>query len=448
MTQVRTKHPQVTPAREREWQLASDAFSGESAIKGGAETYLPMPSGFQGTGDPKRAYETYKERARFPEIFAPSVSAMVGVVHGQKIQIDMPDGMAFLWENATGGSQGLPLEAFHRRITRNLLVSGRYGVLADAPEGGGDPFLAGYAGGAVINWDEDFFVLDETHMAREGFNWSRVERYRVLDLEKGRYVQRIYEGAKLDLVSEAFGARMGGQPLDEVPFVVANARDVVPDIETPPLIGVARAALAIYQLNADYRHQLYMSGQETLVAINGEAPDYVGAGVVHQMSGGDQKAPDLKYVAPSCSGIEAHKDAMQEQREAAVMAGARMLEQSEQVQESGEARKLRFASETANLMSVAVTSCAVLERALRNVAGMMGLNADDVVVTPPSDLMDHTMEPDKAEALVRIWQNGAISYDTLYENLQRGGIASAERDADAELSSIDDAEFRETEPQT
>jgi hypothetical protein len=241
---------------------------------------------------------------------------------------------------------------------------------------------------------------------------------------------------------------MGGQPLDEVPFVVANARDVVPDIDTPPLIGVARAALAIYQLNADYRHQLYMSGQETLVAINGEAPDYVGAGVVHQMNGGDQQTPELKYVAPSCSGIEAHKEAMQEQREAAVMAGARMLEQSKQVQESGEARKLRFASETANLMSVAVTSCAVLERALRNVAGMMGLNADDVVVTPPSDLMDHTMEPDKAEALVRIWQNGAISYDTLYENLQRGGIASAERDADAELSSIDDAEFRETEPQT
>lgn len=31
-----------------------------------------------------------------------------------------------------------------------------------------------------------------------------------------------------------------------------------------------------------------MSGQETLVAINGEAPKTVGAGVVHQMMGSDR----------------------------------------------------------------------------------------------------------------------------------------------------------------
>ena len=42
------------------------------------------------------------------------------------------------------------------------------------------------------------------------------------------------------------------------------------------------------------------------------------------------------------------------------------------------------------------------------------------------------MTPGQAEAPVRIWQAGAISYQTLYENLQRGELASVERTADDE----------------
>lgn len=99
-----------------------------------------------------------------------------------------------------------------------------------------------------------------------------------------------------------------------------------------------------------------MSGQETLVAINGEAPKTVGAGVVHQMMGSDPMTPDLKYVSSTCSGTQRHEDAIEKQKEAAVMAGAGMFEQEKSTQESGEARRLRFARETANLMSVSQVS--------------------------------------------------------------------------------------------
>ncbi|MQW58122.1 hypothetical protein [Sinorhizobium meliloti] len=88
-----------------------------------------------------------------------------------------------------------------------------------------------------------------------------------------------------------------------------------------------------------------MSGQETLVAINGEAPKTVGAGVVHQLMGSDPMTP-----------IQKHEDAIEKQKEAAVMAGAGMFEQEKSTQESGEARRLRFARETANLMSVSQVS--------------------------------------------------------------------------------------------
>ena len=127
----------------------------------------------------------------FPEILAPSVSAMIGIIHGQEIKIEIPTAMEFLWENADG--LGLPLEAFHRRITRELLVIGGYGVLADAPVSGGNPFLAGFTRDSIINWDADWWVLDETGMRRDGFIWKQIEKYRVLGLGDGAYLQSVFE---------------------------------------------------------------------------------------------------------------------------------------------------------------------------------------------------------------------------------------------------------------
>lgn len=101
---------------------------------------------------------------------------------------------------------------------------------------------------------------------------------------------------------------------------------------------------------------------------------------------------------------------------------------------------MRFASEMATLTSVALNSCALLERSLRNVAMLMGLGEAAeaaIVVTPPADLLDSTITPAEAEALMRVWQAGGMSWETYYANLQRGGIASPERDAEEEYRLID-----------
>lgn len=436
MTLIKTLHPALTSERRAEWELMRDAMDGESAIKAKVERYLPKPGGFKTSPDEAALYDAYRFRATFPEILAPSVAAMIGIVHGKEIKIEMPDAMAFLWEDADGN--GLPLEAFHRRITRELLVIGAYAVLADAPEGGGDPFLVGYSRDALINWDRDWWVVDETTIRRNGFVWKQLERYRVFQLGPTGYEQALYEAPSYAMQDVTIRG-LGGAILPRIPFVVGTARDLSPRIEAPPLIGVARAALGIYQLSADYRWQLYMSGQETLVAINGDAPAAIGAGVVHQMMGGEGMTPELKYVSPTCSGIEAHKTAIGEMREQAVQAGARMIDQS-RAQESGEARRMRFASEMATLTSVALNSCALLERSLRNVAMLMGLGEaaeDSIVVTPPTDLLDSTITPAEAEAMMRVWQAGGMSWETYYAAMQRGGIMSPERDAKEEYALID-----------
>lgn len=431
---VDTRHPEITAEVQADWRLMRDAAGGQRSVKAAGITYLPKPGGFNAQPDGGvQAYEAYKARAGFPEILRPSISAMVGIIHAKEINIQMPDAMALIWENADG--DGTPLEAFHRRITRALLQMGRFGLLTDAPENGGEPYLRGYAAETVINWDRDWFVLDESYRKRDGFQWDTVKRYRVLELVDGRYQTTVYEGNDMNAGRPVLPAAQGGAALTVVPFVVGSARDVTPEIEPPPLVGVANAAIAIYQLDADRRHQLFMSGQETLVAINGPAPEIVGAGVVHEMRG-DGDEPDLKYVSPSCKGIDAHKEAMDDQARQAVMAGARMFE-AERSQESGEARRLRFASETASLMSVAQVSCAMLERGLRFAALMKGLKPDDVIVPPPADLLDSTMNPQDLATLFGVYQQGGMSWQTYYDNAQKGGLMSPERDADAEFELID-----------
>jgi hypothetical protein len=439
---ISTPHPDYALYADQ-WEMMRDTIEGAGAVKGRGEVYLPMPSGFGAQPDKgTKMYTAYGTRAQFPEIVSPAIGAMVGIIHQSEFQITMPDSMEWLWENAT--RDGMALEAFHRRITRELLSTGRYGVLVEAPEGGGDPYLAGYAAESIINWskERDMFVLDESGRVRDGFDWKEQKRFRALLLEDGRYLQRVYTGEDMEQGADVAPAGRGNRALTEIPFVVMSARDVTVEPERPPMIGVARAALAIYRLDADYRHQLYMSGQETLVVINGDAPEAVGAGVVLVMKGDENTRPDAKYVGPSGKGIDAHKVAIEGDREAAAAAGARLFSTESQAQESGEARKLRFGAETANLVSIAQASAAGLEKALRYVAEMAGANPDEVVVKPPANLLTTPMDAQAMSAFIAAWKDGAISYTTLYEALQKGQAASIERDAEDELKLIDDEGVR------
>lgn len=437
---VETLHPQLTAQRQADWQLCLDAYEGEGNIKARGQTYLAMPSGYTTHADDgAAAYAAYKMRAQFNDIMSASVGAMVGIIHGEKIAVEMPPALSFLVENANG--EGTTLDDFHKNITRALLTTGRYGVLTDAPQGGGDPFLAGYPAGTIINWDTDFFVLNESGMVRNGFEWGHRDQYRVLQVVDGYYVAQVYNGST---DTDMTPTGQGGAKLTAIPFAVASAKDMGAGIEAPPMIGIARAALAMYQLSADYRLQLYMSGQETLVAINGDAPQSVGAGVVHQMMGSDGITPDLKYVSPSCTGIEKHLQAMQDNRDIAIQAGARLFEQSGQANESGKARQMRFRSETANLQTIAQSSCSLLEAALRNAARLLGQTdavVDKITVTPPSDLLDATMTTADAKTFFEIVQGGGLSHETFYEMAQVGGLANAERDFDDEFALIQGGDF-------
>jgi hypothetical protein len=188
------------------------------------------------------------------------------------------------------------------------------------------PYIAFYEAERAINWsrEHDFFVLDETRLVRNGFTWWPIRRYRVLALdETGHYQVQIFDmvesGQVYDEPEPTLPQKRGGEIFGEIPLTVIGALDLAVEPGEIPLLGVAQAALASYRLDADYRHQLYMSGQETFVVTGiskDETPEALGASVILTFP----ENAKAQYVSPSCKGIEAHRLAIQDEVEAAAIA--------------------------------------------------------------------------------------------------------------------------------
>lgn len=421
-----------------DWLMQRDCEAGERTIKDAGITYLPMPNGFKEQDDKGvEMYSAYRMRAQYPDLVQPTLQGMVGVIHRVEAQIEgMEEGKPLfgMYEKAT--KDGLTLEMFHRHITTELLLMGRYAVLTDVPSEGGDgiPYFAGYGAEKLINWtdpDRDLFVLDESGKIKspvDEFAWVDHKQYRVLRLRDGVYSVQVY--GDLEQGEEEIQPQLrGGKKLDQIPLVVAGPRELSLELVQPPLLGVSKAALAIYRLDADYRHQLFNSGQETFIVI-GEVenlPRVTGSTVIIGLPAGS----DAKFVSPSCSGIDAHRQAIQDERQSAVAAGVKLFDTQAKA-ESGEALRLRAAAQTATLTTIALASAALLEKSLRYAAMFVGQNPDEIVVKPNLQFVDTQLPAADAVQLVSVWQSGAISKLTLYENLQRGEIASAERDFDEE----------------
>jgi hypothetical protein len=457
------KHPEFFD-RWDEWVMLRDCARGAREVQQiKRDVYLPQPLGFQSQPDKGKAlYDAYLLRAQFPEIVEQTVTGMVGLVHDKDPEIEMPKQMEYIWEKATWDGQ--PLDVFHRRMTREILLMGRYGVMTDVNPLGGMPYLTGYPAESIINWNRwrSLFVLDETRYVQGMDEFSQIIRpqFRALryinqaqeDLETPTafaprltgppgYSQQVfdynYTGGDIYTPSVVGGTSAAGSPFDQIPFVIAGPRDLDVTPDNSPMIGIARVALALYRLDADYRHQLYMSGQETMVCINvplEQRPKFVGAGVVLCVDAGG----DIKYVGPTGRGIEAHRQAIQDEHSHAVALGAQLLEERKKGGiESAEALGLRLASKSANLKTIALSSSAALERSLRNIAIFMRLDPNAVTVTANTDFAPKEMSPADAVALMKLWIGEAISYDTFYTKMQKGGIANVEREPEVEQAMID-----------
>lgn len=442
LTTLEERHPDYREKQEL-WETSRDAYQGEHEVKGKDEKYLPRPTGFSSLpGDlGTTAYTAYKIRARFPEIVGLTATRFSGLMHRKPSQYELPPLLQHLMDQAT--PDGFTLEGLHMHITTELMITGRFGLLPDLPVGGGTPYLVGYEAERIVNWGERagqvrFVVLDETDddFDEQTLAWDQKTKSRTLRFENGAYTVDVEEnGVSTGKITPT---RVGGGTLDAIPFVFVNATGLTPDPGVIPLLGLANTALSIYRLDADYRHQLYNSGQEfaVFIGLNQEdLPGVIGAGVnVAIPLGGD-----AKVIGPDGKGIDAHRTAIRDEYDNAVTQGAQLLQEVRDA-ESGDALRLRMSAQTATLTTIAKTAAQGMERALRNLARWVGADPEQVRVIPNLDFVEAGIDADHLRALVESWIKGAISGPTLHENLRRHEVVDPESTFESERALIEQVE--------
>lgn len=462
---ITVRHPEYD-AFAPSWELLRNAFEGEDAVKSAGQKYLPLKNGLAKLMESashralaQAAYDAYKARAEFPDLVALTVRGAVGTILDQAAEIELPPELEPLREKAT--RDGLTLEALHRRIATEVMLTGRYGLLPGIAADG-SPYLAGYIAESIINWDQDeenvadFVVLDESGYVRdrESNEWETVEKYRECFVEGGRYGARVWtkgkEGWEVGEVVEASDRKQ--RPLGFLPMVFVGSNDLTPDPDDVPLYGLAKLSVRIYQLDADLRQTLHYTSEPTPMVSGYDDPqEAIKNGQVPQGIGGtniwvlpkDGRGEFLEFTG---AGAEAQHTEIKTAYDRAVMFGAQMLAEKGGANESGEAKRVRLDSQHSTLKGIAMTSASGLEKALRNVAIWIGANPDAVKVTPNLDFFDHTLGAQEITAIVKAWQDTAISWRTAFDRLKAGGVVPEDRTAEEELALMDQDQFGEDDP--
>lgn len=445
---AKSVHPFYTAMLDK-WQLGRDTYGGEDAIKEKGKLYLPATSGQiqDGAETDKqslgaKAYEAYKTRAVYPDIYSEAVEAAIGIMHREPPKIGLPDVLEDMREDST--LLGESLEMLLRKINARQLTTGRLGLLGDIRKDGevARPVVAIYNELSIRNWDDTSIndddvdvrvvVLDESGYEMDAnFAWTFKNKYRVLGLvgpdgtleKTGTYGSVLLDEKDEITDTTLESPNVTGNTLGKIPFVFVNSKDLSPTPDKPPMEGLAKLCLTIYRGEADYRQNLFMQGQDTLVRIGvqGDEDDAVRTGAGARIDvplGGD-----AKYIGVSSNGLSEQRQALENDYKRAIQKSGQLLDATSRAKESGEALRIRVAAQTATLPQIAQTGAAALERVLRALAEWYGANPDDVTVRPNLNFTEADLN---GQTLVQILQAKGLgsphSEESIHEWMQDQGF--------------------------
>jgi hypothetical protein len=468
-------HPKYAEFRD-DWVTMRDLYKGERAVKAKGETYLPPTKGMRldgmETGKPGReAYDAYKLRAVFHDYVKEGVEAYIGLMHQKPATIELPSALEPLRNKAT--AYGEPLDLLLRRINEEQLVTGRLGLLLDLPVNPDPsnpmPYIAMYVAESIRNWDDgeadegearlNLVVLDESGIRRgSDFEWTTQTKYRVLLLgtpdaneaeeqpgityQVGVFTNNEGQSATFD-PSKVTVPMLRGKSLERIPFCFVNTKDIVATPDEPPLLGLGRLALAVYRGEADYRQNLFMQGQDTLVVVGGVkktdaaedegAPLRTGAGSMIEVEQGG----DAKYIGVNSQGLSEQRLALENDRKRAETKSGQLINAGGSQVESGNALQTRIGAQTATLNQIASTGAAALEFILKVCAEWMGANPDDVKVTPNLEFSDFEMSgKDLVDFMTARTMGAPLSKKSIHALLVDRGVTKM--DFETEMDTIEE----------
>lgn len=441
------------------WTRCRDAFAGEQAIHERGEKYLPKLA-----LEDEVQYLKRKNRTGFFNATRRTISGYYGMVFRKEPVVTIP---AALEEYAADiDMSGTSLISFSQKIVMDVLTVARAGILVDMPvaldmvgatvkqveSAGIRPTLKMYHAESIINWKTirynnrtvlGLVVLTEevSVPGDDEFENGSETQYRVLDLVEGRYRQRVFKidtkTKKQYQVGEDIFPMKAGSSIDFIPFVIIGTTNNHVDVEEPPLMDLVDVNLHHYSVNADYEEcchkmipTLFVSGYSP--PVEGGGGIYLGGSVANCLPHPDSKA----WFAEPENDFEGLRNNLKDKRDMMAVLGARMLETQRPGVEAAETAAQHRKGEESLLSSITQVIGQGLTQALTWFADWAGISGE-IKYELNKDFLPMPMTPQQLTALVTSWQQGAISFETLFSNLKQGEIIDNDISVEDEQSRID-----------
>lgn len=423
------------------WDRCIDATEGQYKIHEKNTAYLPRLR-----GEEQNDYETRLKRTPFFNATWRTISGLKGMVFRKPANIVAPAGAERFINNVD--LAGTPLDVFVQGVFERVLKTGRSGILvdypsiananrltiADAEQLGLRPMMVHYTEKAIINWrttriaGSEVLTLvvlqEEAAMAQNEYSHETQTVFRVLDLTPNGYRQRLFQ--RVDnadsQVGEDLYPLMNNQPLRRIPFYFAGVDSISPEVSSPPLLDLVDMNLAHYMVTSDYEHACHFSGLPTLFITghrmeDGDPPITLGGTSANCLPDPKAKA----FYVETTGDFPALRQNLEDKKSQMAVLGARMLEMQKSSVESAETQKTRQSGEQSQLAAMSQVINITITNALTTFLRWAGLTGD-VAYTLNNDFMPIRMSAQELTALIGSWQSGAISSQTLFDNLQDGEI--------------------------
>ncbi len=469
---IESVHPEYA-ANIATWMKCRDVCAGEDAIKAAGVKYLP-PLG--GTTDVLQIgnlqtseYESYKMRAMFYAATDRTVKGLSGTVMRKDPDITYPDE-----EDLDDiGGEGVDLTLLAKNCVEQSLTTGRLGLLVDAPAPTSDspaalataePYVCIYFAENIVNWRCEVGSDGEERLAllvlkeaatlvdpADTFKSEVVAQYRDYQFVDGKVRVQVWQPKKknaqtpgadasksseFEIVQTFWPKKMGGKPLDYIPFVFINVTNLEECVEKSPTLDLANVNLSHYRNSADLEHGMHFTALPTAWTAGFNVPDgklRIGSAVAWNASDPTAKAGYMEF---SGAGLGSIREAMAEKVRQMGVLGARMLEEQKKEAEAAETVKMRHAGENSLLSGIAKTVSRGLTQALKWVLDWKN-EAGDASVELNKDFGVEGLDAPTLVGLLTALQSNQISFDTWFYNLQRAELIPDDVTAEDERGLIE-----------
>lgn len=465
---IKTAHKEYVDMEDR-WKLCRAEYEGEHGMHEEGERFLPRLHEESDT-----AYAARLKMTPFFNAYYRTIVGLKGMLFRRPPKIEVPPAMVEMAEDID--LAGTTLKGLTQDVADESLAVGRVGLLVDYPETipgatradavalNYRPMIKLYKTEAIYNWRTDrvngstvltrvqLEECEEVVDAENEFNVKDEKRYRILDLVDGKYRQRVFKhAADANAVGEVVQVgndifpTMNGANMDFIPFVFVGADCIGSDIEAPPMIDLATTNLHHYMQATSYERGCFFSGLPTMFVSGVEADGFeiaIGGSIANILPRPDSKAWYVEVVGK----FEALRTNLEDKKREMAVLGARVLEQQKSGVEAADAIARRQSGEESVLASISMTISDGVTRALRWFAEWAGANGE-VYIELNQDFLPAGMTSQDIAALVSAWQEGAISQETLFDNLKAGEIIHQDITFEEEQERIAGAMIGMTAPQ-